>query len=370
MLSHGNLLAVWESSLAALPVLADRGRYMSYLPTAHIADRIFSHYPAMNNGSSITCVSDMRAAVGLLPSVRPTIWLAVPRIWEKLKDAIDAMRAAAPDPSELTDEVVKSALGLDSAELLVSGAAPIRPDVLEFFQGMGVEICEGYGMTESTGVGAVNVPGAVKIGTVGPASGDIEIELAEDDEILIRGGIVMAGYRGEPEKTAETVDADGWLHTGDIGAIDEDGYISIVDRKKELIINAAGKNMSPANIESKIKSASPLIAFAVAIGDGRRYNTALIALDPDALALRAQQRGIEDASTEAMSRDPDLLAEIEAGIEQANAKMSRVEQIKRWSVVPDLWEPGGKLITPTVKLKRKPIAEEYSGLIESMYPDG
>jgi len=370
MLSHGNLLAVWDSSLAALPVLGDRGRYMSYLPTAHIADRIFSHYPAMNNGSSITCVPDMRAAVGLLQSVRPTIWLAVPRIWEKLKDAIDAMRAGAPDPSALTDEVVKSTLGLDSAELLVSGAAPIRPDVLEFFSAMGVEICEGYGMTESTGVGAVNVPGEVKIGTVGRASGETEITLAEDGEILIRGGIVMAGYRGEPEKTAETVDADGWLHTGDIGSIDEDGYISIVDRKKELIINAAGKNMSPANIEAKIKAASPLISFAVAIGDGRRYNTALIALDADALALRARQRGIEDASTEAMSKDPDLLAEIEAGVEAANAKMSRVEQVKRWSVVPDLWEPGGKLITPTVKLKRKPIAEEYAGLIESMYPDG
>ncbi len=370
MLSHGNLLAVWESSVAALPVLEQRGRYMSYLPTAHIADRIFSHYPAMNNGSSITCVPDMRAAVGLLQTVRPTIWLAVPRIWEKLKDAIDAMRASAPDPSQVTDEVVKRTLGLDTAELLVSGAAPIRPDVLEFFAAMGVEICEGYGMTESTGVGAVNVPGETRIGTVGRASGDIEIVLADDDEILIRGGVVMAGYRGEPAKTAETVDSEGWLHTGDIGSIDDDGYISIVDRKKELIINAAGKNMSPANIEAKIKAASPLIAFAVAIGDGRRYNTALIALDPDALSLRAQQRGIGDASTEAMSKDAELVAEIGSAVEQANSKMSRVEQVKRWSIVPDLWEPGGELITPTVKLKRRPIADEYAGLIESMYPDG
>ena len=170
------------------------------------------------------------------------------------------------------------------------------PDVLEFFQGLGVEICEGYGLTESTGVGAVNVPGEIRIGTVGRPSGEIEIELAEDGEILIRGGIVMAGYRGEPEKTAEAIDPQGWLHTGDIGRIDDDGYLSVIDRKKELIINAAGKNMSPANIEAHLKAASPLISFAVAIGDGRRYNTALFSLDPDALALRAQREGIADAS--------------------------------------------------------------------------
>jgi long-subunit acyl-CoA synthetase (AMP-forming) len=370
MLSHANLIAVWESSIAALKMLEKRGRYMSYLPTAHIADRIFSHYPAMNNGSEITCVSDMRAAVGLLSTVRPTVWLAVPRIWEKLKDAIEAMRAAAPDPAQLSDEVVRSTLGLDAAELLVSGAAPIRADVLEFFQGLGVEICEGYGLTETTGIGAVNVPGETRIGTVGRPSGGIEIELAQDGAMLIRGGIVMAGYRGEPEKTAEAIDSEGWLHTGDIGRFDGDGYLSVIDRKKELIINAAGKNMSPANIEARLKSASPLISFAVAIGDGRRYNTALLALDPDALALRAQREGIADASAAAMSADPELLAELEAAVEEANSKLSRVEQIKRWSVVPDVWEPGGRLITPTIKLKRKPIETEYAELIEAMYPDG
>lgn len=370
MLTHGNLIAVWEASIASLPMLENRGRYISYLPTAHIADRIFSHYPAMNNGSSITCVDDMRAAVGLLSTIKPTIWLAVPRIWEKLKDAIDAMRAAADDPSQVSDEVVRSNLGLDSAELLVSGAAPIRPDVLEFFQGMGVEICEGYGMTESTGVGTVNVPGAVKIGTVGPPCGHTEVTIADDGEILMRGGIVMAGYRNEPEKTAETVDPDGWLHTGDIGTIDDDGYLTIVDRKKELIINAAGKNMSPANIEAHLKAASPLISFAVAIGDGRRYNTALISLDPDALAMRGQKLGIADPSPAAMAADPDLQAEIEAAVEAANSKMARVEQIKRWTIVPDVWEPGSELITPTVKLKRKPIAERYAAEIAAMYPDG
>jgi long-chain acyl-CoA synthetase len=370
MLSHANLLAVWESSIGSLPMLEERGRLISYLPMAHVADRIFSHYPAMNNGSSITCVSDMREAVGLLSTIRPTIWLAVPRIWEKLKDAIDAMKAGAEDPDKLTPEVIRSILGLDSARLLVSGAAPIRSDVLEFFAGIGVDICEGYGMTESTGIGTVNVPGEVRIGTVGRAAEGIEVRLAEDGEVLMRGGVVMVGYRGEPEKTAETIDPDGWLHTGDIGVIDEDGYLSIVDRKKELIINVAGKNMSPANIEARLKAASPLIAFAVAIGDARRYNTALLALDPDGLALRAQSMGIADWSNETMARDPELLAEIEASVTEANTHLARVEQIKRWTVVPDLWEPGGELLTPTIKLKRKPIAEHYSEAIEAMYPDG
>jgi long-subunit acyl-CoA synthetase (AMP-forming) len=214
------------------------------------------------------------------------------------------------------------------------------------------------------------VPGETRIGTVGRPTGGVEIVGAEGGVVLMGGGIVMAGYRGEPEKTAEAIDSEGWLHTGDIGRFDGDGYLSVIDRKKELIINAAGKNMSPANIEARLKSASPLISFAVAIGDGRRYNTALLALDPDALALRAQREGIADASAAAMSADPELLAELEAAVEEANSKLSRVEQIKRWSVVPDVWEPGGRLITPTIKLKRKPIETEYAELIEAMYPDG
>ena len=185
--------------------------------------------------------------------------------------------------------------------------------------------------------------------------------------MLVRGGIVMAGYRNKPEQTAEAIDADGWLHTGDIGEIDEDGYLKIVDRKKELIINAAGKNMSPANIEATIKSSSPLIGQAAAIGDARPYNTALIVLDADFAPGWAQKHGIEDTSLEALASNEQMRAAIEAAIAEANERLARVEQIKKFAIVSGDWAPGGDELTPTMKLKRKPIAEKYASEIEAMY---
>ena len=193
-------------------------------------------------------------------------------------------------------------LGLDEVVAVNVGAAPTPPEVLEFFHAIGIPLAELWGMSETCGAGTVNPPDRVKIGTVGPPAPGVEIRLAEDGEVLVRGEIVMVGYRNQPEKTAETIDAEGWLHTGDIGEIDEDGYLRIVDRKKELIINAAGKNMSPANIESTLKAASPLIGQACAIGDGRPYNTALIVLDADFAPAWAAQHGIEDTSLEALAR--------------------------------------------------------------------
>jgi long-chain acyl-CoA synthetase len=178
----------------------------------------------------------------------------------------------------------------------------------------------------------------------------------------------MPGYRNMPDKTAETIDEDGWLHTGDIGELDEDGYLKIVDRKKELIINAAGKNMSPANIEAKLKTASPLIGQAIAIGDRRPYNVALITLDPDVTPGWAKQQGIEDASFESLARNEKLIGAVQAGVDQANAQLSRVEQIKKFKVLGTDWEPGGDELTPTMKLKRKPIAEKYEAEIEELYP--
>jgi len=195
----------------------------------------------------------------------------------------------------------------------------------------------------------------------------IEIRLADDGEVLVKGPLIMAGYRNQPEKTAETIDSDGWLSTGDIGELDEDGYLKIVDRKKELIINAAGKNMSPANIEAKLKAASPLIGQATAIGDAKPYNVALIVLDPDFAPTWAKQNGIEDASPEALAENEKLQAAIQEGVDEANAKMSRVEQIKKFKVLPTDWEPGGDELTPTMKLKRKPIAEKYADDITELY---
>jgi long-subunit acyl-CoA synthetase (AMP-forming) len=222
-------------------------------------------------------------------------------------------------------------------------------------------------MSETCGAGTVNPPGRIKIGTVGPPAPGVEMRLAQDGEVLIRGGVVMLGYRNLPEKTAEAIDSEGWLATGDIGEIDEDGYLKIVDRKKELIINAAGKNMSPANIEATLKSASPLIGQACVIGDGRSYNTALIVLDSDFGPAWAAKHGLSSTDLSQLADEPAVIDAVQDGVDRANAKLARVEQIKRFEIIRGDWLPGGDELTPTMKLKRKPIAEKYAETIETLY---
>jgi long-subunit acyl-CoA synthetase (AMP-forming) len=222
-------------------------------------------------------------------------------------------------------------------------------------------------MSETCGVGTCNRRGQVKIGTVGPAEPGVEIKIADDGELLVRGGCVMTGYRNAPERTAEALDAEGWLHTGDIGSVDEDGFVRIVDRKKEIIINAAGKNMSPANIEATLKTSSPLIGQAVCIGDGRRYNTALIVLDADYAPQWAGQNGLPGTTLEELAIDPKMIEAVQAGVDAANQRLARVEQIKKFTIVRGDWLPGGDELTPTMKLKRKPIAAKYEAEIEAMY---
>jgi long-subunit acyl-CoA synthetase (AMP-forming) len=238
--------------------------------------------------------------------------------------------------------------------------------VLEFFHAIGVPVAELWGLSESTGSGAVNLPDAIKLGTVGQVTPGMELELAEDGEILIRGPQIMKGYRNQPEKTAETIDSDGWLHTGDIGELDEDGYLKIVDRKKELIITAGGKNISPANLEAKLK-AHALIGTACVIGDQRPYLTALIVLDPDVAPAWAAQHGIEDSSLEALATNDQLRAEIQKAVDELNSQVSNVEGLKKFTVLGEDWLPGAEELTPTMKLKRKPIAEKYATQIEEMY---
>jgi long-subunit acyl-CoA synthetase (AMP-forming) len=319
----------------------------------------------------------------------------VPRIWEKLKAGLEtqlvgdkaeliaaAMRrielqqGGEEVPEELEAQVaeadrslfagLRAMLGLDEAVSVNVGAAPTPREVLVFFHAIGIPLAELWGMSETCGAGCCNPPGRVKIGTVGPAGPGVELKLGEDGELLMRSGVVMTGYRNAPDKTAEALDADGWLHTGDIAQIDEDGYVRIVDRKKEIIINAAGKNMSPANIESTLKGASPLIGQACVIGDARPYNTALIVLDADFGPAWAAQQGIE-GDLAALARDERMLAAVQAGVDAANEKLARVEQIKKFHLVEGDWLPGGDEITPTMKLKRKPIAAKYAGQIEELY---
>ena len=354
-LTHRNLLTVIRGCLTLSPVQTG-GRIASFLPAAHIADRWGSYYQALCvGGFTVTSVADPRQAVATLPEVRPTVWGAVPRIWEKLKAALEAQGLTDPNaaPQEMRAAVLGK-LGLDCVEQNVVGAAPTPLEVLQYFEALGLTIQEVWGMSETSAVSTINPPGAAKFGTCGVPIPGCELRLADDGELLVRGDHIMLGYRGEPEKTAETIDSEGWLHTGDIAQIDDDGYVKIVDRKKELIINAAGKNMSPANIEARIKASSPVIGQAVAVGDARPYNVALIVLDPDVRAGRPFD-------------DPEIVAEVERGVAAANEQLSRVEQIKKYRVLDEDWLPGGEELTPTMKLKRKPIAEKYAGVIQELY---
>src|SRR6185312_6546376 len=280
---------------------------------------------------------------------------------EQRKPVQDALAAATervrlrqqgkPVPAELEAAVAKAdeelfsklreMLGLDQLVAVNVGAAPTPVEVVEFFHAIGIELAELWGMSETCGTGTCNRPGQVRIGSVGPASPGVEIKLADNGEVLCRGEFLMSGYRNQPERTAEALDADGWLHTGDIGTLDADGYLTIVDRKKEIIINAAGKNMSPANIEAAIKTSSPLIGQACCIGDGRSYNTALIVLDADFAPVWAQQNGLGERSLEELAGAPEMVAAVQAGIDAANARLARVEQIKRFTIVRGDWLPGG-----------------------------
>ena len=278
-----------------------------------------------------------------------------------------ALEYAKADEEVLSD--LRARIGLDKLEAVNVGAAPSPREVLEFFLALGIPLAELWGMSETCGIATLNPPERIKVGTVGLPVPGVELSLAEDGEVLVRGGLVMTGYRNAPEKTAETIDDEGWLHTGDIGVLDDDGYLTIVDRKKELIINSAGKNMSPANIEGKLKAASALIGQVCVVGDDRPYNVALIVLDSDMAPAFAQQEGIEDLSLESLATEEAVLEEVAAGVERGNADLSRVEQVKRFKVLPADWQPGGDELTPTMKLKRRPLEHKYAAEIEEMYSE-
>ena len=402
-MTHTNLLFEGYGLDAVLGIQFG-DRITSFLPSAHIADRMTALYAQEMFGTQITVVSDGRAIAAALPDVRPTVWGAVPRVWEKLKAGIEfavsheeddakrqamewAMSVAAKRSAALltgepmSDEVaaewakadelvlsqLRERLGFGELRWALSGAAPIPKETLAFYSGIGIPLAELWGMSELSCAATVIHPREARLGAVGKLLPGLEGKIADDGEYLVRGPLVMKGYRKEPAKTAEAIDEDGWLHTGDICEVDADGYVRIVDRKKELIINAAGKNMSPANIENTILAACDMVGVMIAIGDGRPYNTALLVFDADSVGPYAAQHGLSDASPEALAADPEVVARIAAGVAAGNAKLSRVEQIKRFRILPTLWEPGGDEITLTMKLKRKPIMTKYAGEIEQLY---
>jgi long-chain acyl-CoA synthetase len=377
----------------------DGSKVISWLPAAHVAERNAHHYLPIVFAMSITCCPNPREIVAYLPAVKPTWFFAVPRIFEKLKAGLeghltsqgeqtvgwlraarrkveleqagepvpDDVAATAAEGEEQLFSGLRAMLGLDEAIAINAGAAPTPRDVLVFFHAIGIPLAELWGMSETCGIGAVNPPERVRIGTVGPPSLGVEMRLADDGELLVRGDVVMAGYRNRPEQTAEALDADGWLHTGDIAEFDEEGYVRIVDRKKEIIINAAGKNMSPANIESTLKGAGPIIGQVAVIGDARPYNTALVVLDSDFAPAFAAQQGLDGRSLEELADEEVVRAAVQAAVDRGNEQLARVEQIKKFTILPGDWAPGGDELTPTMKLKRKPIAEKYAREIDAMY---
>jgi long-chain acyl-CoA synthetase len=402
-LTHRNLLFAVATADGMIELPERGGKVISWLPAAHVAERNAHYYLPVTKGLSVTVCADPRKIAEFLPKVNPTWFFAVPRIFEKLKSGLEAMMAGLPEeqrelvqngleaslqkvrleqageevPSEIAEAAaqadeqmfsqLRKQLGLDEALAVNAGAAPTPLEVLEFFHAIGIPIGELWGMSETCGLGTINPPDRIKLGTVGPPTPGVEIRLDDDGEVLIKADCVMPGYRNMPEKNEEAFTDDGWLRTGDIGEIDEDGYLKIVDRKKELIINAAGKNMSPANIESHLKTASPLIGQAVAIGNARSYNVALITLDPDFAPVWAKQNGLDGKSFEELAEEESVREAVQAAVDEANEKMARVEQIKKFTILPEPWEPGGDELTPTMKLKRKPIDEKYSEEIEALY---
>lgn len=403
-LTHRNLMTLVAGIQGLISFEAGVSRVISWLPAAHIAERGAHYYLPVISGAQVTICPNPREIVGFLPQVQPTWFFAVPRIFEKLKAGMEAMIEGKPDdekevaraaldaavqkvrleqagdevPAELAAVVAKAddemfsglrqMLGLEELEAVNVGAAPTPVETLEFFHAIGIPIGELWGMSETCGVATCNPPGRVKIGTVGPPVAGVSIKLADDGEVMVKADSVMRGYRNLPEKTAETIDGE-WLLTGDIGVLDEDGYLSIVDRKKELIINAAGKNMSPANIEGHLKSASPLIGAAVAIGDNRPYNVALFTLDPDFAPVWAQQNGLGDADIAELAEATAVREALQVAVDEANGKLARVEQIKKFAILPEVWMPGGDELTPTMKLKRKPIDEKFADQIEALYSE-
>ena len=399
MLDHAGVMWTASSLVERFGFDVDGMRLVSYLPMAHIAERMTSHYAAIIHGYEITTCPEAGKVTQWLTKARPEIFFAVPRVWEKAYATVsslvhtDVAQGAAFDaaidlgwqvseyrargeevPADLAtrhaeaDATVlapwRGVLGLDACRVAISGAAPIPFEILRFFRGLGIELSEIYGLSETYGPMAWT-PFRVKVGTVGPAIPGTEVRLGDDGEVLCRGGNIFKGYLDDPAKTAEVMTGE-WFHTGDIGELDEDGYLKIVDRKKELIITAGGKNISPANIEAALK-ASALIGQACVIGDARPYLTALLVLDPEVAPVWAAGHGIEDVSLASLAANPVLLAQIQADVDQVNDRFSQVEGIKRFTVLHEEWMADSEELTPTMKLKRRGINAKYAAEIEALY---
>lgn len=354
LLTHRNVIANAEARDAAAPT-PQHFRSVCYLPLAHIAERMVSVYMAIHKAGHVTFCPDPSQLVGVLRQTRPTSVFGVPRIWEKLAAALRSRPG-----SSLAD------VGLDQVTWACSAAAPLPVDVQEYFREQGIAIVEAWGMTETTGVATSTSETDFRFGSVGTPIPGTEIRLLEDGEILVRGPIVSAGYLQEDGSVVSVTDDEGWMHSGDVGRVDEDGHLYIIDRKKDLIITSGGKNIAPAAVEALLTK-HPLVGQSLAYGDRRPYLVALIVLDQEAVTAWAAAQGIDVASPSDLATHPDVIAEIDRAVELANEDLARVEQVKRYRVLPTEWTPEGGELTASLKIKRRAVHEKYGDVFNALY---
>jgi long-chain acyl-CoA synthetase len=402
MLSHRNIMWTVQSLLQCIGWTREElvgKRMVSYLPMAHIAERMTSHYQGVVGGYEVTTCPEPTLIAEYLREAKPNIFFGVPRVFEKVYAGVNAALAADPEKAQQFNDAVEAAkpiveartwgtatdeqnqtweflddvafktvrglVGFDDCQLAITGAAPLPAEILTWFRAIGVPMTEVYGMSESSGPMTLNV-WKPKPGSVGTAIPGCEVKLADDGEVICRGGNVFLGYYKEPEKTADALDDDGWLHSGDIGEVDDDGYFRIVDRKKELIITAGGKNISPANLEAALKMI-PLVGQAAAIGDGRPFVSALVVLDPEVAPAWAKSQGIEFDSLADLATDPAVEEEVERGLREVMEPFNNAERVKKVCILGEEWLPDSEVLTPTSKLKRRGIHARYAEEIEALY---
>jgi long-subunit acyl-CoA synthetase (AMP-forming) len=397
MLSHDNMCFTALTIAQTIGAHSD-DRIISYLPLSHIAEQIVSLMSPIACGACSYFAESMEKLPDNLPEVRPTLFVGVPRVWEKIQAKMQATGASSPwlrkklvtwakaqglkgcraeqagQPVsfgyKLADKIifskVRAKLGLDEARICITSAAPISLSTLEFFHSLGVKIFEAFGMSELTGPTTISLPTKYKLGKAGFCLPGMEVKIADDGEILIRGRHVTKGYYNRPEATAETINSQGWLHSGDIGTIDSEGFLQITDRKKDLIITAGGENIAPQILEGKIKSI-PVLSQAVVIGDRRKFLTALLTIDPEKLKMAKEVSGSEANNVQELSKCQKFHFYIQNQLEQVNQNLARVQTIKKFAVLPQDFSIEGGELTPTMKVKRKVVSQKYQNTIEALY---
>jgi long-chain acyl-CoA synthetase len=376
MITHRNVRYAQQATLRMVPLaeqVAEDGvaALVSYLPMAHVTGRMVDHWGPLSHPVTLAYCPDQPRLFEIAAQVHPTALIGIPRVWEKL---YAVLRGTLPDVTpesvralpDVTRQAVLTRIGLDQCRIATSGAAPIDPEIVEFFRALGVPLTEGWGMSELSNAATFASPGQARTGAVGAAFPGVEVRIADDGEVLVRGPLVMAGYYKDPDLTMATIDADGWLYTGDIGNLDADGFLTIVDRKKELIITSGGKNVSPALVEYELQR-HPLTGQACAIGDRRNYVTALLVLDPETTPAWARAHGIPFDSLADLAAHPEVLAEVERGVATANSHLARPERVRRLALLPAEWTAQSGELTPSLKRRRRVIVDRYAKELERLY---